>query len=413
MTAEVRLRRPAPAPTSRLFDGFDHPDPDAAERADQPVLIRLGTLDGEELRDGFPRSADELYRYHAIILDDLESAFFTPDQQALLRNFVNQRGGGLLMLGGLDSFAAGKYDRTPIGDLLPVYLDRVDTHRDDSEYRLALTREGRLQPWVRMEKTEDEEQKRLASMPGFDTLNRVGGIKPGAVELAKVADLAGNLAPALVAQHFGKGRVGAFLIGRLWRWGLHREDPEKNDLAKAWRQTLRWLVADVPGRVDVSVRPKDDATSRPSTSRVLVRDAEYRPLDNAKVALKITLPDGENLTLDAEPDGREAGSYAATYVTKQPGAYRVVASATAPTGPSSANAKPAGPPSPPPTSSHASSRTGTSSRRSRPRPGAKSFTATGWRISSPACPRATPRSPSPGSPPCGINPGISSSPSPA
>ena len=71
--------------TSPLFDGFDHPDADTAERADQPVLIRLGNkLDGVELRDGFPKTADELYRYHAIILDDLEAGFFTPDQLAPL-----------------------------------------------------------------------------------------------------------------------------------------------------------------------------------------------------------------------------------------------------------------------------------------------------------------------------------------
>ncbi len=80
------------------------------------------------------------------------------------------------------------------------------------------------------------------------------------------------------------------------------------------------------------MRPKADATSPAVELRVRVRDAEYRPLDNAKVALKITLPGGENLTLDAEPDGREAGTYAATYVTRQPGAYRVVATATAPDG---------------------------------------------------------------------------------
>ena len=40
-----------------------------------------------------------------------------------MRNFVSQRGGGLLMLGGPDSFADGKYDRTPVGELLPVYLN--------------------------------------------------------------------------------------------------------------------------------------------------------------------------------------------------------------------------------------------------------------------------------------------------
>src|SRR6185437_15439398 len=39
--------------TSPLFNGFDHPDPDTAERQDQPVLIRLGTQDKDELRDGF------------------------------------------------------------------------------------------------------------------------------------------------------------------------------------------------------------------------------------------------------------------------------------------------------------------------------------------------------------------------
>ena len=102
---------------SRLFQGFDHPDPDTAERADQPVLIRLGTLDEVELRDGFPRAADELYRYHAVILDDIEAGFFTQDQLALLRSFVSQRGGGLLMLGGPDSFDDGHRAVTAFCDL--------------------------------------------------------------------------------------------------------------------------------------------------------------------------------------------------------------------------------------------------------------------------------------------------------
>ncbi len=317
---------------SQLFKGFDHPDPDTAERADQPVLVRLGVLDEAELRDGFPKSADELYRYHAVVIDDIESAFFTPDQLALLRSFVSQRGGGLLMLGGLDTFAAGKYDRTPVGELLPVYIDRATGSPADVDYRLSLTREGWLQPWVRMRKTEEEEKQRLSEMKGFRTISLSSGIKPGAVVLAEVLDPAENKIPALVAQQFGKGRVGALMIGELWRWGMNRPEKTESDLERSWRQTIRWLVADVPGRVNVSVRPKSDATSPAVELRVQVRDAEYLPLDNAKVALKIHPPNGEDLTLDAEADGREAGSYGATYMTKLPGAYRVVASATAPDG---------------------------------------------------------------------------------
>src|SRR5207245_1480430 len=98
-----------------LFEGFDHPEAETAERYDQPVLVRLNTADEAELRDGFPKAADELFRYHAVVLDDVEAGFFTPDQLALLRTFVSQRGGGLLMLGGPDAFADGRYDRTPVG----------------------------------------------------------------------------------------------------------------------------------------------------------------------------------------------------------------------------------------------------------------------------------------------------------
>jgi hypothetical protein len=318
---------------SRLFQGFDHPEADTAERADQPVLVRLGTLDEVELRDGFPKTADELYRYHAIVLDDLEAGFFTPDQLALVRNFVSVRGGGLLMLGGPDSFSEGKYDHTPVGDLLPVYLNRPTVPQSEGMvYRLALTREGWLQPWVRTRKTEDEERERLAAMTPFHTLSRAGNIKPGAVVLAEVLDPAGEKTPALIAQQFGKGHVGALMIGDLWRWGLHRLNPEESDLERSWRQTVRWLVGDVPDRLEVAVRPKADATSSAVEITMRVRDAEYRPLDNAKVAVKVALPGGDNLLLDAEPDGREAGTYAATYVPKQPGAYRVVATATAPDG---------------------------------------------------------------------------------
>lgn len=320
--------------TSPLFDGFDHPDLETAESYDQPVLVRLDTEDDAELRDGFPKTAEDLYRYHAVVLDDLEAGFFTPDQLALIRNFVSQRGGGLVMLGGPDAFTEGKYDRTPVGELLPVYLTSPGPPPDEAEpaYQLVLTREGWLQPWVRLRATEDEETRRLAAMGSFRTLSRVGKIKPGAEILAQVRDAAGEETPALVAQQFGKGHVGAILIGDLWRWGMRRDDPAESDLEKSWRQTVRWLVGDVPGRVDVTVSPKADALTPAVELAVRIRDAAYRPLDNAKVAFKVRLPGGEELALDADPDGREAGMYTRRYVPMQPGAYRVVATATAPDG---------------------------------------------------------------------------------
>ncbi|MEK6239033.1 MAG: hypothetical protein N2C14_30325, partial [Planctomycetales bacterium] len=107
-----------------LFRGFGADSEEEAEY-DQPVLIRQNTLNDAELRDGFPKSEQELYRYHAIVLDDLEAKFFTRTQMLLLEKFVSERGGGFLMLGGQESFRQGKFDRTPVANLLPVYLDAL------------------------------------------------------------------------------------------------------------------------------------------------------------------------------------------------------------------------------------------------------------------------------------------------
>ena len=330
--------------TNPLYRGFDAEGAKSgdAEQYDQPVLVRLGAQDENELRGGFPRTPEELYAYHAVVLDDLEAEFFTQDQMQLLKEFVRQRGGGLLMLGGQESFKNGKYDRTPIGDLLPVYVDDVPPPPVNNRYRLSLTREGWLEPWVRLRSEESDERKRLGGMPPFQTLNTVRGIKPGATVLARV-EVEGAEAPlpALVEQRFGQGRVGAMLVGDLWRWGIRRATDDQDDLAKAWRQTVRWLVADVPRRVEVDVKSAaagDDAGGAGAgaegavTLAVAARTAAYAPLDNAAVAVQVTPPDGKPVQLTAEASSRKAGVYEAVYVPRQPGAYRAQITVTAPDG---------------------------------------------------------------------------------
>ncbi len=310
--------------TNPLFRGFDPKDKESVEQYDEPVIVRLGTEDEGELRAGFPKTAEELYRYHAIVLDDVEAEFFSQDQMLLVKEFVRQRGGGLLMLGGQESFKNGKFDRTPIGELLPVYLDQTDPPAADARFQLALTREGYLAPWVRLRKEEASERQRLSAMPRFQTVNHIRRVKPGATILATVTDDGSRQLPALVEQRFGQGRVGALLIGDLWRWTLRRPPDTEEDLAKSWRQTIRWLVGDVPNRVGVNVKQDEDASENegPVTLAVDVRDEKYLPLENASVTIRVTAPDKKQLELTAEPSDRRAGSYEAAYVARQPGAYR-------------------------------------------------------------------------------------------
>lgn len=314
--------------TNPLFRGFGNKD-EQAEQYDQPVLIRLGTKDADELRGGFPKSSDELFPFHAVILDDIEAAFFTQDQLSLLQQFVSRRGGGLLMLGGNHSFGEGGYQRTAVGDMLPVYLDRGDPTAAGEGYRLLLTREGWLQPWVRTRTNESEESKRLAAMPEFKSLNDVQAIKPGASVLAQATSEDGKEFPALVVQPFGRGRTAALLIGDLWRWNLKRQDHTESDLEKSWRQTVRWLVSDVPARVEVETERTSTGATPAIQVLVRARDAQFEPLDNANVALRVQTPDGHKIELVAESSDRSPGQYEALFAPRAPGVYRASISVAA------------------------------------------------------------------------------------
>lgn len=312
--------------TNPFFRGFDVEDPEAAEQYDQPVMVRLNIKDETEedlaeLRDGFPKEAEKLYLYQAIIIDDLEAAFFTQDQMNLLKEYVSVRGGGLMMLGGQESFQRGGYDRTPIGEMLPVYLDQGPPNQIGEQYTMSLTREGYLQPWLRLRDNELDEKDRLAGMPPFVTMNLVGSIKPGASVLATVKDTLGQEYPALVVQRYGNGRTAALLAGDLWRWGL-RDEPKDRDLEKAWRQMVRWLITDVPSRIQIDSEFQRDKPSTPVNIQVRVRDSEYKPLDNASMVVTIETPDKSELILDAEPSAVEAGLYETTYVPRDEGGYR-------------------------------------------------------------------------------------------
>jgi len=305
-----------------LYRGFDNKDEEQKEQYDQPVLVRLGTRDQAELRDGFPKTAEELFGYHAVILDDIDAEFFTHDQMELIRRFVAERGGGFLMLGGKDSFQQGQFHRTPIGRILPVHLDRLPDIQRFSHPRLQLTREGWLQPWARLRDNEQDEEERLDTMPEFRVLNRVGSIKAGAMVVATIGDNASDPYPALVVQRYGSGRAGALTVGDLWRWGLKKTEMH-DDMDKFWRQTLRWLVADVPHRVTLQALQQHDRVNQPVLFRVRVRDKDFEPMEEASVVIDVMASDTqeEKIQLTAESVLSETGLFEAVYVPRHDGHY--------------------------------------------------------------------------------------------
>jgi len=315
-----------------LFRGFGNQSEEEVQRYDQPVLIRLNTKDEEELANGFPKVAEDLYGFSAIILDDIEAGFFTADQKSLIRKFVSERGGGFMMLGGVDSFQDGDYDKTPIADLLPVYVDSAHTLDRFSGLRFELTREGFLQHWARLRQTEGDERNRLSRMPEFEVVNPLPQVKPGASVVATVTDQFGDKHPALAVQRFGNGRSAALTLGDFWKYGMR--DPEQSgDFAKSWRQLIRWLVADVPRRVELESEAIPGDPNQAVKLSVRARDPEFNALDNADVHLEV-LPIGEDgqptraIRLQTEPAPDQSGLYTAVYVPRDAGGYLARASVT-------------------------------------------------------------------------------------
>lgn len=70
-----------------------------------------------------PDDALEFYRHDLIILQNVPAEVIDERRQELLAAYVRDMGGGLVMIGGPDSFAAGGWTGTPLADILPVQLE--------------------------------------------------------------------------------------------------------------------------------------------------------------------------------------------------------------------------------------------------------------------------------------------------
>ena len=326
------FRGKADSDTNPLFSGFEDVPEEAKEQIDEPVFARLGEQSKEELTRGLPKDARELFAYSAIVIDDLELEFFTVEQLQLLREYVTQRGGTLLALGGQESLRGRNFRDSILGQMLPVYGDSREPELFEPQLgserinplRFRLTREGWLQPFLRLEDNETDENRRIEAMPDFLVWNEIEGVKAGARVLAEGTQSDGTKLPMLAVQKFGKGTTASLLLGDLWRWALMPTEEVSSPVPQAWRQLIRGLIVDVPKRVTMETSIDETEPSRRNI-KVRVKDAAFMAMDNATVELTITPPTGAPLRSIAFASQESAGLYESSILMKDSGVYQVVA----------------------------------------------------------------------------------------
>jgi Ca-activated chloride channel homolog len=76
--------------------------------------------------NGAPRTLEDLQQFDLFLLSDLSALTLSREQMELYRRWVQDFGGGFVLLGGENSFGVGGYFRTPIEQMLPVRMEHND-----------------------------------------------------------------------------------------------------------------------------------------------------------------------------------------------------------------------------------------------------------------------------------------------
>ncbi len=286
--------------------------------------------------------------YDVIILGDISAKTLTSIDTGLMEqmaNAVREKGTGLIMLGGLDTFGGtegfaggGDWFNTPIAEVLPV-KNYARGPQIQEPIRIKRTVEGGY-----MTKLEQDLQKnnqlwdRLNQVESqLDGFTLIGEPKTGAVTFLKAirkGEPETSAKPLLVGQSVGKGRTVAFgadTVGRKWRrLGLtNAKNPLEGVeiLSRFWKQMVIWAAHQDEIEGNVYVRPewRRLAVNGKQTILMGVRNKRNEDIPDANIDYQILAPDEQIDRAKAQKANRDgSGQYKTMFEPKRPGEYRVV-----------------------------------------------------------------------------------------
>ena len=307
------------------------------QRTAENKYFRRNVSTPDEVVGGFPKTREELFAYRAIILGSVEAASFTPEQLRMLADFVNKRGGGLLMLGGRRSFTEGGWAGTPVGEVLPVVLDN-DSGRKSAAYFSGMiaahpTRAGESSPVTQIADNEQHSTERWNEMPEVSSVNPIRSVKPGATVLLQATDKQKQDQIVLAYQRYGRGKAIAMPIQDSWVWRMDAK-MGVNDMTHAifWRRLVRWLVDGVPDQVNVMTAHDRVEPGEAVKISAEVSDAAFVEVNDSRVLATVTSPSGKKSEIPMEWTIARDGEYKASFVPDEPGIYDIKVDAARSTG---------------------------------------------------------------------------------
>jgi hypothetical protein len=264
------------------------------------------------------------------VLGNIEADFLSRDQLEMLLAFVEQRGGGLAIIGAR-SFGERGIIGTDLGRVLAVEargagaINAAAAASSRQGTRIDLTSAGQQHPVMQLPTVAAVNGSPWNALPSLAAAAAVGRARAGAEVLAMVSGPAGEPQPLVAVQRAGRGRTMVFTGEGAWRW---RMGLASGNLAYEtfWRQALRWIAVQAPPAVAVEVEPPPLGTAVPTSVRVV--NPAFEPVSDAGVQVRVEEPGGASRTLTATLDSSEPGLYRASVLTLSPGVHRIDVDAT-------------------------------------------------------------------------------------
>ncbi len=264
---------------------------------------RQGIDDPEQLVDGFPTDRSVLFAYDALIIGSMAVGEFTQAQQEMIRDFVSERGGSLMMLAGLSGLGLGGWGESVVGEVLPSRLSLQDAEFVREQVPVVLTESGRVAPMLKFSDSDTENTKLWSELPAVADYQNIGSLRPAATTLLETT-VAGRQQPLLVTQPYGRGQSFILATGGTWRWqmSLPLED-QRHEIF--WRQLARNLVTNSPRPFELSATVEKE--------KIVIQAQLRDPAAEANQGLAITAV--------ASSDSGELINVELLQVAGQPGVY--------------------------------------------------------------------------------------------
>jgi hypothetical protein len=285
---------------------------------------------------GIPSTREELFQYHVIAIGDVDPQDLGEERMKLIREFVED-GGGLLLIAGRQ-FMPRAYAGTPLEPLIPVKVESTDDFfgagRPIREsFRPKLTADGRRHPIMQLE-NDPEENAALwegrgdyaPGLPGFYWHYRARERKKSAEVLATHPDALTSKqepSPVFALQPAGAGTVFFSATDEVWRW---RAGVGDRYAYRFWGQVMRYLST---GRLlrskRFSITTDKSIYDLGEKVRIMadVADRNMKPLEEETQAAYIQGPDGQVEKIElARPPGT-LGRYEATRAASKVGSWKV------------------------------------------------------------------------------------------